>query len=61
MEFINDGYLHHKDFSNLYNVAIVTPPNIRIEPIAINHDKAPEKYSGKNIDSKRVKQTDQNE
>ena len=44
-----------------YKVAIVTPPNIKIEPIAISQDNAPEKYSGKNMDNRSVKNTDQKE
>ena len=32
-----------------------------MEPMAINQDNTPEKYSGKNTDSKRVRSTDQNE
>ena len=53
--------LGHYEISDLYKVAIDTPPNIKTEPIAIIHDKAPEKYSGKKIDNKRVKKTDQKE
>jgi hypothetical protein len=47
--------------SALYNVAIETPLNIKRAPIAIYHDKAPEKNSGKNNDRTNAKNTDQNE
>ena len=45
----------------LYNVAIVTPLNINIEPIAIYQESAPEKYWGKNKESTKTKNTDQKE
>ena len=45
----------------LYKVAIETPPRIKAAPIKMNHDNAPEKYSGKNNDRNNEKATPQDE
>ena len=40
---------------------MVTPPKINTDPIAMYQERAPEKYCGKNKESTKAKNTDQNE